>query len=73
MLCPRNAIPDQFNARLVSRRLEPVSKSSFGRWSIRKAIQFRRLDEFRAITSDLVDSLGQEATPKARRSRSARC
>jgi hypothetical protein len=61
----QNAILDQFNARLASRGIGPVSKSSFNRWSIRKAIQFRRLDEFRVITSDLVDSLGQGDTESA--------
>lgn len=55
---PQNLILDQFNARLASRGIDPVSKSAFSRWSVRKAIQFRRIDEVRAITNDLVASLG---------------
>lgn len=55
---PQNAILDQFNARLASRGIEAISSSSFNRWSIRKAIQFRRLDEVREITNDIVTSLG---------------
>lgn len=55
---PQNLILDQFNSRLASRGMAAVSKSAFSRWSVRKAIQFRRLDEVRAITNDLVASLG---------------
>lgn len=55
---PQNLILDQFNARLASRGIEPVSRSAFNRWSIRKTIQFRRLDELRTVTNDLVASLG---------------
>jgi hypothetical protein len=56
---PQNLILDQFNARLASRGIEQrVSKSAFSRWSVRKSIQFRRLDEVRSITNDLVSSLG---------------
>jgi len=55
---PQNLILDQFNARLGSRGIAPVSKSAFSRWSVRKAIQFRRLDEVRSITNDIVASLG---------------
>jgi hypothetical protein len=55
---PQTAILDEFNARLADRGIGKVSKSAFSRWSIRKAIQFRRLDEVRAITSDVVTGLG---------------
>lgn len=55
---PQNAILDEFNARLADRGIASVSRSSFSRWSVRKAIQFRRLDEVRAITNDIVNSLG---------------
>ena len=55
---PQNAIVDAFNARLADRGIAKVSKSAFSRWSVRKAIQFRRLDEVRAITSDVVSGLG---------------
>ncbi len=57
---PQNAILDEFNGRLADRGIGKVSKSAFSRWSVRKAIQFRRLDEVRAITSDVVTGLGTD-------------
>lgn len=57
---PQTAILDDFNARLADRGIGKVSKSAFSRWSVRKAIQFRRLDEVRAITSDVVTGLGTD-------------
>lgn len=57
---PANAVLDEFNGRLADRGIAKVSKSAFSRWSIRKAIQFRRLDEVRAITSDVVVGLGTD-------------
>lgn len=55
---PQNAVLDEFNGRLADRGIGKVSKSAFSRWSVRKAVQFRRLDEVRAITSDVVSGLG---------------
>ncbi len=55
---PANAVLAEFNGRLADRGIAKVSKSAFSRWSIRKAIQFRKLDELRAITSDVVAGLG---------------
>jgi hypothetical protein len=55
---PQTAILDEFNARLADRGIGKVSKSAFSRWSVRKALQFRRLDEVRAITTDVVSGLG---------------
>lgn len=55
---PQIAILDEFNARLADRGIAKVSKSAFSRWSVRKALQFRRLDEVRAITADVVAGLG---------------
>lgn len=57
---PQVAILDEFNGRLADRGIAKVSKSAFSRWSIRKALQFRRLDEVRAITSDVVAGLGTD-------------
>jgi hypothetical protein len=55
---PQIAILDEFNARLADRGIAKVSKSAFSRWSLRKARQFQRLDEVRAITSDVATALG---------------
>lgn len=57
---PSKMILAEFNARLADRGIAPISKSSWGRYSVRKAIQFRRLDETRLIASDLVPSLGTD-------------
>lgn len=57
---PQTAILAEFNARLADRKIAGVSKSSFNRWSIRKAQQFRRLDEIRAITGDIIGNLGTD-------------
>ncbi|WP_288457762.1 phage protein Gp27 family protein [uncultured Sphingomonas sp.] len=57
---PQTAILAEFNSRLADRGIAGVSKSAFSRWSVRKAIQFRRLDEVRAITGDVVAGLGTD-------------
>lgn len=55
---PQTAILAEFNARLADRKIAGVSKSAFNRWSVRKAIQFRKLNEVRAITGEIVRDLG---------------
>lgn len=58
---PQSVIRAEFNARLADRGIdEEISRSGFSRWSVRKAIQFRRLDEVRAITGDVVAGLGPD-------------
>ena len=57
---PQATILADFNGRLADRGIAGVSKSAFSRWSVRKAIQFRRLDEVRAITGDVVAGLGTD-------------
>lgn len=59
---PANKVLDEFNGRLADRGIAKVSRSAFSRWSIRKAIQFRRLDEVRAITNDVVSGLGTDGS-----------
>lgn len=54
------AILEEFNARLADRGIGPISKSAWGRYAVRKAIQFRRLDEVRRISDELVESLGAD-------------
>ena len=49
-----------FNERLADAGLAPISKSSWSRYAVRKAIQFRRLDEARRMSAELVSSLGPE-------------
>lgn len=57
---PQTAIVDEFNKRLADRGIAGVSKSAFSRWAVRKAIQFRKLDEVRHITSEIVGDLGTD-------------
>ena len=57
---PQNVLLEEFNERLADRGIEPISKSAWNRYAVRKAIQFRKLDEIRRMSSDLVSSLGAE-------------
>lgn len=59
---PQNVIWEEFNERIQDRGCDPVSKSSWNRWSVRKAIQFRRMDEVRLISSELAPVLGTDGT-----------
>ncbi|ALG60893.1 MULTISPECIES: DUF3486 family protein [Citromicrobium] len=58
---PQNTIREEFNARLIAKDIEPISKSAFNRYAVRKAIQFRKMDEVRRISSELVETLGTDA------------
>jgi len=51
------ALLAQFNARLAALGIGPISKGAFSRYSVRKAMQFRELDETRRIAADLTDML----------------
>ncbi len=57
---PSKMILSQFNARLADRGIGGVSKSAWGRYSVRKAVQFRKLDEVQRISGELAASLGSE-------------
>jgi len=57
---PQNAILEEFNLRLADKGIEPISKSAWNRYAVRKAIQFRRLDEVQRMSAELVSSLGTD-------------
>lgn len=57
---PQNAILEEFNLRLADKGIEPISKSAWNRYAVRKAMQFRRLDDVQKISGQLVDTLGAE-------------
>lgn len=57
---PANVILAEFNARLADRGIGAISKSAWGRYSVRKAIQFRKHDEARRMSAELVAQLGTE-------------
>lgn len=51
-------ILEEFNARLIAKDLQPISKSAFSRFAVRKAVTFRKLDEGQRIASELAAALG---------------
>ncbi|MED5550049.1 MAG: DUF3486 family protein [Pseudomonadota bacterium] len=55
---------DEFNARLADKGIGSVSKSAFSRYAVRKATQFRQLDETRRISMELADMLGVDSADK---------
>ncbi len=57
---PANAILTEFNARLADRGIGAISKSAWGRYAVRKAIQFRKHDEARRMSAELVAQLGAD-------------
>jgi len=57
---PLNTILYEFNQRLERKGIEPISKSAWSRYAVRKAVQFRKLDEARRMSAELVSSLGPE-------------
>lgn len=61
---PQNELRDVFNARLSAHGIEPISVGAFSRYSVRKAMQFRDLDETLRMSSELVDVLGVDSADK---------
>lgn len=55
----KDILPD-FNARLGAKGIDPISPSSFNRYAVRKALQWRRLDEFQALAGELRQTLTAE-------------
>lgn len=58
---PTAVILAEFNEKLADVGLGPVSKSAFGRYAVRKAIQFRRLDEIQRMGSELARTMDARA------------
>lgn len=62
---PQNVIHAEFNEKLLDLNtehdldppIEPISKSAFNRYSVRKAMIFRKLDEAQKIGAELVHSM----------------
>lgn len=55
---PQRAICIEFNKRLADKAIPGISKSAFSRMAVRKAKEFRRMDEVRLITGEIVRDLG---------------
>lgn len=58
---PSAIILTEFNERLADAGLEPISKSAWGRYAVRKAIQFRRLDEIQRMGGELARTMDAKA------------
>lgn len=58
---PQNTILMEFNERLADKGIEPISKSAWNRYAVRKAIQFRRLDEIQRMGGELVKEMDGKA------------
>lgn len=61
---PQNELRDVFNVRLAAHGIDPISVGSFSRYSVRKAVQFRDLDENIRMASELVEALGVDSADK---------
>src|SRR3546814_14380505 len=57
---PGKMILAEFNARLADRGIASISKSAWGRYSVRKAILFRKLDQVHHISGELAATLGTD-------------
>lgn len=56
----QTAIRMEFNERLADKGIEQIGRSAFNRYSIRKARQFRKLDEAQRMASELAKSMGTD-------------
>lgn len=61
---PQVELLDIFNARLAAHGLDPISKSTFSRYSVRKAVQFKELDATMRMSRELADMLGADSADK---------
>ncbi|QXN68032.1 terminase small subunit [Microcystis phage Mwe-Yong1] len=61
---PQNELRDIFNMRLAALGIEPISNGSFSRYSVRKAMQFRDLDETMRLSRELVDAFGVDSSDR---------
>jgi hypothetical protein len=61
---PQNELRDVFNAHLAGLGIEPISNGSFSRYSVRKAMQFRDMDETLRLSSELVEVLGVDSSDR---------
>lgn len=58
---PGNEILKEFNARLADRGIKGISKSAWNRYSVRKALQFRRLEQGHAVMAGIHKELATDA------------
>lgn len=58
---PSQMILKEFNARLADKGIKGISKSAWGRYSVRKALHFRSMDQEHRIMSELRKAIGTDA------------
>ncbi len=59
---PLNELRDIFNVKLAALGIEPISNGSFSRYAVRKAMQFRELDETLRMSRELAEVLGTDGS-----------
>ena len=59
---PLNELRDVFNVKLVGLGIEPISNGSFSRYAVRKAKQFKELDETLRMSRELAEVLGSDGS-----------
>lgn len=59
---PLNELRDVFNVQLAALGIEPISNGSFSRYAVRKAKQFRELDETLRMSRELAEVLGADGS-----------
>lgn len=57
---PAGAILVEFNKRLADRGIPGISKSAWGRHAVRKARQFRDLDDHRRLSQEVIGAIGED-------------
>ncbi|WP_198045855.1 phage protein Gp27 family protein [Novosphingobium aquimarinum] len=55
---PQAVILTEFNERLADRGIPPIGRGAWSRYSLRKSVQFKRLDEVQKISRQLVQQIG---------------
>jgi Protein of unknown function (DUF3486) len=58
---PQTVILAEFNERLLDRRFEPISKGAWSRYSVRKAVQWRGMDEDHRVMGEIHAALDVKA------------
>lgn len=58
---PQKVILEELNHRLADRGIDPISKSSFSRHAVRKAIQWRKHDEVNRIAKEVLGETDPES------------
>ena len=62
---PGSTILTEFNERLMDLRIEPISKGAWSRYSVRKAVQWRRMEEDHLVMGQIHAALDVKSPDQA--------